>query len=118
MCFKWGKVNSTYFNVSNRVRQGRALSPKLFATYVDDLSYELISTKCGCYTCMDTMYESYYVMSCYVHSRVGSSTVDQVLKYIKYPNYIPSTNIGQVLICFKVFKYIKHFYIMYKYKYK
>ena len=29
---------------------------------------------------------------------LGSSTVDQVLKYTKYPKYIPSTSIGQVLI--------------------
>ena len=34
-------------------------------------------------------------------SRLGSSTVDQVLKYTKYHNYIPSTSTGQVLIFFK-----------------
>ena len=28
---------------------------------------------------------------------LGSSTVDQVLKYTKYPKYIPSTSTGQVL---------------------
>ena len=27
---------------------------------------------------------------------LGSSTVDQVLKYTKYPKYIPSTSTGQV----------------------
>ena len=32
---------------------------------------------------------------------LGSSTVDQVLKYTKYPTYIPSTSTGQVLIFFK-----------------
>ena len=31
----------------------------------------------------------------------GSSTVDQVLKYTKYPKYIPSTSTGQVLIFLK-----------------
>ena len=32
-------------------------------------------------------------------SGLGStSTVDQVLKYTKYPKYIPSTSTGQVLI--------------------
>ena len=30
MCVKWGKVNSAYFNVSNGVRQGGILSPKLY----------------------------------------------------------------------------------------
>ena len=49
---------------------------------------------------------------------LGSSTVDQVLKYTKYPKYIPSTSTGQVLIFFKVLKYIKYFHIKYKYKYK
>ena len=37
-------------------------------------------------------------------SGLGSSTVDQVLKYTKYPKYIPSTSTGQVLIFF--FKYL------------
>ena len=32
---------------------------------------------------------------------LGSSTVGQVLKYTKYPKYIPSTSTGQVLIFFK-----------------
>ena len=34
-------------------------------------------------------------------SGLGSSTVDQVLKYTKYPKYIPSTSTGQVLIFLK-----------------
>ena len=34
-------------------------------------------------------------------SGLGSSTVDQVLKYTKYSTYIPSTSTGQVLIFFK-----------------
>ena len=49
MCVKWGKVNSAYFNVSNGVRQGGILSPKLFAIYVDDLSRELTLCNSGCY---------------------------------------------------------------------
>ena len=49
MCVKWGKVNSASFNVSNGVRQGGILSPKLFAIYVDDLSHELTLCKSGCY---------------------------------------------------------------------
>ena len=34
-------------------------------------------------------------------SGLWSSTVDQVLKYTKYPKYISSTSTGQVLIFFK-----------------
>ena len=37
----------------------------------------------------------------YFKARLGSSTVDQVLKYTKYPKYIPSTSTGQVLILLK-----------------
>ena len=32
---------------------------------------------------------------------LGSSTVDQVLKYTKYPRHLPSTSTGQVLIFLK-----------------
>ena len=49
---------------------------------------------------------------------LGSSTGDQVLKYTKYPKHLPSTSTGQVLLFFKVLKYIKYFHIKYKYKYK
>ena len=48
MCIKWGKFNSMYFNVSNGVRQGGVLSPKLFAIYID-LSQDLATCKSGCY---------------------------------------------------------------------
>ena len=40
-------------------------------------------------------------MSSLSESGLGSSTVDQVLKYIKYPKCIPSTSTGQVLIYLK-----------------
>ena len=53
----------------------------------------------------------------YFKPGLGSSTVDQVLKYTKYPKYIPSTSTGQVLIFLKVLKYIKYFHIKYKYSY-
>ena len=49
MCMKWGKFMSMYFKVSNGVRQGRVLSPKLFAIYIDDLSQDLAMCKSGCY---------------------------------------------------------------------
>ena len=34
MFIKWGKLNSTYFKVSNGVRQGGVLSPKHFTIYI------------------------------------------------------------------------------------
>jgi len=49
MQIKWGKHFSELFHVSNGVRQGGALSPYLFAVYLDDLSNELNNIKAGCY---------------------------------------------------------------------
>ena len=49
MYIKWGKISSAYFNVSNGVRRGGVLSPKLFGIYVDDLSQDLAMCKSGCY---------------------------------------------------------------------
>ena len=38
ICVKWGKLNSTYFNVSNGVQQGGELSSTFIIKNVDDLS--------------------------------------------------------------------------------
>ena len=40
---------SDYFCISNRVRQGGILPPKLFSAYVDDLSDKLIKNKIRCH---------------------------------------------------------------------
>ena len=58
-----------------------------------------------------------HVCVCKCDAGLGSSTVDQVLKYTKYYKYIPSTSTDQVLFFLKVLKYIKYFHIKYKYKY-
>ena len=47
ICVKWGTLCSSYSSVSNGVRQGGILSPKLFSVYVDDLSVALSATKTG-----------------------------------------------------------------------
>jgi hypothetical protein len=49
MCIRWGKHTSAYFKVSNGVRQGSLLSPKLFSVYVDQLSVFLMKSKVGCF---------------------------------------------------------------------
>ena len=40
---------SSYFNISNGVRQGGILSPSLFAIYMDDLSSLLNTSRIGCH---------------------------------------------------------------------
>ena len=49
ICVKWGKKTSEYFSINNGVRQGRVLSPQLFAIYMDDLSVCLTQCKAGCH---------------------------------------------------------------------
>ena len=46
---KWAGFNSSSFTVSNGVRQGGVLSPKLFNVVVDDLSKELNQCYAGCH---------------------------------------------------------------------
>ena len=48
-CVKWGKVVSNFFRISNGVRQGGILSPKLFALYMNKLSRLLVMSNVGCY---------------------------------------------------------------------
>ena len=49
MCIKWSQSTSSFFTVSNGVRQGGILSPRLFGVYVDDISKHLHDAKSGCF---------------------------------------------------------------------
>jgi len=49
MQIKWGMHWSEPYRVSNEVRQGGAVSPHVFAVYLDDLSNGLNNIKAGCY---------------------------------------------------------------------
>ena len=49
MCVKWGNCMSDYFYVSNGIRQGGTLSPKLYSVYVDDLYDHLVKSQIGCH---------------------------------------------------------------------
>ena len=59
-CVKWGDISSTFFNVTNGVRQGSILSPYLFAVYVDDLSEILNSCNVGTYMNNQPMNHIFY----------------------------------------------------------
>ena len=49
LCLLWGNTRSSIFTISNGVRQGGILSPKLFSVYMDNLSKLLINSGIGCY---------------------------------------------------------------------
>ena len=49
VCIRWGTEMSSYFNISNGVRQGGILSPSLFAIYMDDLSSLLNTSRIRCH---------------------------------------------------------------------
>ena len=49
LCIQWGKTWSSFFTISNGVRQDGILSLKLFSIYMDDLSNLLISSSIGCF---------------------------------------------------------------------
>ena len=44
-----GKHEVLFFTISNGVRQGEILSPKLFSVYMDDLSKLFINSGIGCF---------------------------------------------------------------------
>ena len=43
----WGNTRSSFFTITNGVRQGGILSPKLFSVYMDDRL--LINSGIGCF---------------------------------------------------------------------
>jgi exonuclease III len=47
-CIRWGSAISSFFNISNGVRQGGIMSPILFNVYMDDLSKILNDSNVGC----------------------------------------------------------------------
>ena len=49
LCIKWGGSTSRFFTISNGVRQGGILSPKIFALYMNGLTDELSNSYAGCY---------------------------------------------------------------------
>ena len=59
VCIRWGTEMSSYFNISNRIRQGGILSPFLFAIYTDDFSSLLNTSRIGCHisdVCMNYVF--------------------------------------------------------------
>ena len=52
---KWNNLHSSSFKVTNGVRQGGILSPRLFAVYVDALSKRLKQSNVGCHFIKKTL---------------------------------------------------------------
>ena len=49
LCIIWGGSTSHCFTISNGVRQGGILSPKIFALYMNGLTDKLSNSYAGCY---------------------------------------------------------------------
>ena len=73
--------------------------PVLYTDSIKYLGYTFSSNNCD----DNDMHKQMRMLHCRSNrlAGLGSSTVDQVLKYTKYPKYIPSTSTGQVLIFLK-----------------
>ena len=48
-CVTWNSVKSTYFNISNGVKQGGVISPIFFNLYLDPMLIELRNSQIGCH---------------------------------------------------------------------
>ena len=60
VCIRW-RIEMSYFNISNGVRQGGILSPFLFALYMNDLSSLLKTSRIGCHICDACINHVFYV---------------------------------------------------------
>ena len=58
--YNGAKRGHLFFTISNGVRQGGILSPKLFSVYMDDLSNLLISSGIGCFLDKDCFNHVFY----------------------------------------------------------
>jgi len=72
-CLKWSTFTSVYFKISNGVRQGGILSPRLFSLYTDDLGTLLADTQVGCYIDSSCVNHFFYAddMSLLAPSAIG-----------------------------------------------
>ena len=59
-CVKWSNCLSTYFKVTNGVRQGGIMSPILFNTFINDLSVNLLEEGVGCHLGTQCMNHLFY----------------------------------------------------------
>ena len=46
---RWNNITSKTFSISNGVKQGAVLSPRLYCIYIDDLFTEMRTRKTGCW---------------------------------------------------------------------
>ena len=73
-----------YFSISNGVRQGGILSPKLFALYMNSLTNKLIDCKTGCYIDMQCI--NYVLYADDIYLMAPTATAMQCMLDICY-NY-------------------------------
>ena len=99
------QVESTYLNVSNGVRQGEVLSPKMVAIYIENLSLDLAMCTSGCYIddqCMNHVHVMYADDICLLApSAIGLQRTLNVCLDFSIRNDIKFNPIKYVCIVFK-----------------
>ena len=75
-------MRSSFFNISNCVRQGGILSPKLFSVYMDDLSNLLISSGVGCFLNNVCFNHVFYEDDLYLMAPCAIALQDRITEYM------------------------------------
>ena len=104
VCVKWGKLNSSYFRVSNGVRRGGILSPKRFSVYVDELSKTLSAANTGCIISHIFRNHVFYADDLCIMSASPSGLQKLIDIYLKYSlhNSLKFNSTKSVCIVFKL----------------
>ncbi len=106
-CIKWGSLSSSFFTVSNGVRQGGILSPYLFTLYVNDLSLILSASTAGLTICNTKVNHLFYADDlCVMSSSPGGlqSILNTVSNYA-IDNDIVFNKTKSVCMVFKPLRY-------------
>ena len=103
ICVRWGNCTSSFFTVTNGVRQGGILSPTLYNVYVDDLSNLLNQCNVGC-----TVFNHCFNHLCYADDLVLmspsakglQSLVNICASYAKVNDIIYNEKKTVIMICY------------------
>ena len=85
--YTMGKTKSSFFTISNGVRQGGILSPKLFSVHMDDLSNMLIRSGVGCYIDNICVNHAFYAEDLCLMAPCAITLQDRIIKHLSHLQY-------------------------------